>query len=167
MSSDAGPPVARALPVPRKRPVLKKIELAFVCVLVWSRRTKYTYPIVPPIAIICTCRGDRDRRRLSRWGLLASSPCPEPESGRVSFGAAFFSGSTSMAIILGDFRFAIASKHPPAKYYSSLMSKTSRGVKRLSSPRSRHSRGSSVFSDTSLDRWLASRWSQGVSRNFT
>lgn len=42
-SIDAGPPVASDLPVPRKSPV----------------------PIVPPIAIICTCRADSFRASLS------------------------------------------------------------------------------------------------------
>lgn len=43
MRIEAGPPVASDFPVPRKRPV----------------------PIVPPMAIICTWRAERDRASLS------------------------------------------------------------------------------------------------------
>lgn len=47
MRTEAGPPVASDLPVPRKRPV----------------------PIVPPIAIICTWRAESLRaRRSARMG---------------------------------------------------------------------------------------------------
>lgn len=48
-----------------------------------------SYPIVPPMAIICTCRGDRDRRSLSAatgWRASTPSCCADADSkGLLSF----------------------------------------------------------------------------------